>query len=35
VNYQGFSGVLTSPLFGRATSACAARRLVLGTRVWF
>ena len=35
VNYQGFSGVLTSPFFGRATSASAARRLVLGTRVWF
>jgi hypothetical protein len=35
VNYQGFSGVLTSPFFGRPTSAAAARRLVLGTRVWF
>jgi hypothetical protein len=35
VNYQGFSGVLTSPFFGRPTSAATARRLVLGTRVWF
>jgi len=35
VNYQGFSGVLTSPFFGRPTSAAAARRLALGTRVWF
>jgi hypothetical protein len=27
--------VLTSPFFGRPTSAAAARRIVVGTRVWF
>ncbi len=32
VNPQNFSGVLTSPFYGRATSAAAARRLVVGTR---
>jgi hypothetical protein len=35
VNAQNFSGVITSPFFGRATSAAAARRLVVGTRVFF
>jgi hypothetical protein len=35
VNPQNFSGVLTSPFFGRPTSSSAARRLVLGTRFWF
>jgi uncharacterized membrane protein YgcG len=35
VNPQNFSGVMTSPFFGRATSAAAARRLVIGTRVFF
>jgi hypothetical protein len=35
VNAQSFSGVLTSPFFGRPTSAQAARRIVIGTRVSF
>ena len=35
VNAQSFSGVLTSPFFGRATSAAAPRRLVLGMRAFF
>jgi hypothetical protein len=35
VNAQNFSGVITSPFFGRATSAAAARRLVLGMRAFF
>ena len=35
VNPQNFSGVLTSPFFGRATSAAAPRRLVLGMRAFF
>jgi hypothetical protein len=35
VNAQNFSGVLTSPFFGRPTSAAPARRIMLGTRVWF
>jgi hypothetical protein len=35
VNAQNFSGVVTSPFFGRATSAAAARRLVLGMRAFF
>ncbi len=35
VNPQNFSGVLTSPFFGRATSAAAARRLIVGTRFFF
>ena len=35
VNPQSFSGVTTSPFFGRPTSASAARRIVLGTRFWF
>jgi hypothetical protein len=35
VNPQNFSGVITSPFFGRATSASAPRRLVLGMRAFF
>ena len=35
VNPQNFSGVMTSPFFGRATSAAAARRLVVGMRAFF
>ena len=35
VNPQNFSGVLTSPFFGLPTSASTARRVVVGTRVWF
>jgi len=35
VNPVNFSGVLTSPFFGSPTSAAAARRVVVGTRVWF
>jgi hypothetical protein len=35
VNPQNFSGVITSPFFGRPTSASAARRVVLGTRISF
>jgi hypothetical protein len=35
VNPQNFSGVMTSDFFGRATSAAAARRLVVGTRLFF
>jgi hypothetical protein len=35
VNPQNFSGVSTSPFFGRATSAAAPRRLVLGMRAFF
>jgi len=35
VNPQNFSGVRTSPFFGRATSAAAARRLIVGTRLFF
>jgi len=35
VNPQNFSGVLTSPFFGTATSAAAPRRLVLGMRAFF
>ena len=35
VNPQAFSGVLTSPFFGRPTSAATARRIVLGTRFFF
>jgi hypothetical protein len=34
VNPQNFSGVMTSPFFGRATSAAAPRRLIVGTRVF-
>jgi hypothetical protein len=35
VNPQNFSGVLTSPFFGRATSASAARRIIVGSRIFF
>jgi hypothetical protein len=35
VNAQNFSGVVTSRFFGRATSAAAPRRLVLGMRAFF
>jgi hypothetical protein len=35
VNPQRFSGVLTSPFFGQPTSASAARRIVVGTRISF
>lgn len=35
VNPQNFSGVITSPFFGLATSASAPRRLVLGMRAFF
>ena len=35
VNPLNFSGVLTSPFFGLPTSASNARRVVVGTRVWF
>ena len=35
VNPQNFSGVMTSDFFGLATSASAARRLVVGTRFFF
>jgi uncharacterized membrane protein YgcG len=35
VNAQNFSGVMTSPFFGHATSAAAPRRLVLGMRAFF
>ena len=35
VNPQNFSGVMTSPFFGRPISAAAARRVVFGTRVSF
>ena len=35
VNPQNFSGVITSPFFGRPTSTSPARRIVVGTRVWF
>jgi hypothetical protein len=35
VNPLNFSGVLTSPFFGLPTAAAPARRVVVGTRVWF
>lgn len=35
VNYMGYSGVITSPLFGQPTSARAPRRIELGMRVGF
>ncbi len=35
VNYSNFVGVLTSPFYGRATSALAARRMELGWRFSF
>ena len=34
-NYSGYSGVLTSPLFGQPTTAQAPRRIELGMRVSF
>jgi hypothetical protein len=34
-NALNFSGVLTSPFFGRATSAAAPRRIEIGTRLTF
>jgi len=34
-NPLNFSGVLTSPFFGLPTSAAPARRVAVGTRVWF
>jgi hypothetical protein len=34
-NYSGYSGVMTSPFFGQATSASAPRRLELGARFGF
>lgn len=35
VNPQSFSGVMTSPFFGRPTSAAPARRISVGSRVYF
>jgi hypothetical protein len=35
VSPQSFSGVQTSPFFGRPTSAAPARRLIVGTRAFF
>jgi len=35
VSPQSFSGVQTSPFFGRPTSAAAARRLIVGSRAFF
>jgi len=35
VNPSNFSGVLTSPFFGLPTSVSGARRVLLGSRVWF
>jgi outer membrane receptor for ferrienterochelin and colicin len=35
VNYQGYSGVETSPFFGVATSASAPRRVSVGARAFF
>ncbi len=35
VNLMSFSGVMTSPFFGRATSALPARRVDLGIRFSF
>jgi hypothetical protein len=34
-NPLGFSGVQTSPFFGLPTSVGSARRVLVGTRVWF
>jgi hypothetical protein len=34
-NYSSYSGVLTSPLFGRPTSAGNARRVQIGVRFGF
>ena len=35
LNAQNFSGVITSPFFGQATSAGAPRRIEIGTRLTF
>ena len=35
VNRIGYSGVMTSPFFGQATAAMAARRIDVGVRVGF
>jgi hypothetical protein len=35
VNARRFSGVVTSPFFGRPTSASAPRRITVGSRVFF
>ncbi len=35
VNYQGYSGVLTSPFFGRPTSASNPRRISVGIRAFY
>jgi len=35
VNALNYSGVLTSPFFGRATSASAPRRIEIGARLGF
>lgn len=35
VNYQNYSGVLTSPFFGRPTAASSPRRVSLGARMFF
>ena len=34
-NYMGYSGVMTSPLFGRPTNAAIARRAQVGIRFGF
>jgi hypothetical protein len=34
-NALNFSGVMTSPFFGHATSAASPRRLEIGTRLTF
>ena len=35
VNALNYSGVVSSPFFGRATSAAAPRRVEIGTRLTF
>ena len=35
VNFQNYSGVLTSPFFGRPTAASAPRRVSIGARMFF
>jgi hypothetical protein len=35
MNPLGYSGVMTSPFFGRPTSAAPARKIELGTRFGF
>jgi hypothetical protein len=35
VNDQGYSGVLTSPFFGRPTSAAQPRRITVGVRAYY